>query len=152
MKRPIGGKGNAARRRTARRSEFGDRRSRGKAIGRKRFRQGPRPFAPIPDERLGAERLLDKFGVANRLAVKPNTVSMWANKGRLPAYRIGAYLRFKWSEVEGWLAETSRVRSAKRGVQNGDQAEKTFRHLTPALSPIEAERERILKPKTTGEK
>jgi hypothetical protein len=35
-----------------------------------------------------------------------------ANDGRLPAYRIGIYLRFKWAEVEQHLAATCKVRAA----------------------------------------
>lgn len=93
------------------------------------------------DVAVASEGYLDKVAVARRLGVKPKTVGEWANQGRLPAYRLGPYLRFKWAEVEAHLAATCQlkrgVRSAERGNQNGE-----FRHLTPTLSPIEAERER----------
>jgi len=46
------------------------------------------------------EQLLDSKGVGQRLKLSPRTVSEMANDGRLPAYRIGIYLRFKWAEVE----------------------------------------------------
>ena len=55
------------------------------------------------------EVYLDKVAVARRLGVKPKTVGQWANQGKLPAYRIGSYLRFKWAEVEQHLAATARV-------------------------------------------
>ena len=55
------------------------------------------------------EAYLDKVAVAKRLGVKPKTVGEWANQGKLPAYRIGPYLRFKWAEVEARLAARCRV-------------------------------------------
>jgi excisionase family DNA binding protein len=54
------------------------------------------------------ELLLDPKGVGQRLKLSPRTVSEMANDGRLPAYRIGIYLRFKWAEVEAHLAATCR--------------------------------------------
>jgi hypothetical protein len=32
-----------------------------------------------------------------------------ANEGRLPAYRIGIYLRFKWVDVEQFISANCRV-------------------------------------------
>jgi excisionase family DNA binding protein len=58
---------------------------------------------------VACEGYLDKVAVAKRLGVKPKTVGEWANQGRLPAYRLGPYLRFKWAEVEAHLAATCRV-------------------------------------------
>ncbi len=52
---------------------------------------------------------LDKVAVARRLGVKPKTVAEWANRGKLPAYRIGPYLRFKWAEIEQHFAAKARV-------------------------------------------
>ena len=63
---------------------------------------------PIP----AGEQLLDPKGVGKRLKLSPRTVSEMANDGRLPAYRIGIYLRFKWTEVEQHLAATCKVRAA----------------------------------------
>ena len=56
-----------------------------------------------------SEGYLDKVAIAQRLGVKPRTVAEWANQGKLPAYRIGSYLRFKWAEVEQHLAAACRV-------------------------------------------
>jgi excisionase family DNA binding protein len=66
------------------------------------------------------EAFLDKTAVADRLGVRPRTVGEWANQGKLPAYRIGNSLRFKWAEVEAHLAATCRVaaQSAERGVRS----------------------------------
>ena len=57
---------------------------------------------------VASEGYLDKVAVAKRLGVKPKTVGEWANQGKLPAYRLGPYLRFKWAEVEAHLAATCR--------------------------------------------
>ena len=47
--------------------------------------------------------MLDPKAVGKRLIMSPRTVSEMANDGRLPAYRIGIYLRFKWAEIEKYL-------------------------------------------------
>ena len=57
----------------------------------------------------GGEGYVDKVAVALRLGVSPRTVSEWANEGKLPAYRIGRWLRFKWPEVEEHMADKFRV-------------------------------------------
>ena len=63
------------------------------------------PTEPIP----AGEVYLTKEAVAKRLGVKPKTVSDWANAGKLPAYRVGVYLRFKWAEIEAHLTATCKV-------------------------------------------
>jgi excisionase family DNA binding protein len=76
-------------------------------------RFGPRVLVLASGVLVAAvEGFLDKVGVAKRLGVQPKTVADWARAGKLPAYLIGPYLRFKWSEVEAHLAATCRVRSA----------------------------------------
>lgn len=59
------------------------------------------------------EVYLTKEAVAKRLGLKPKTVSDWANAGKLPAYHLGRYLRFKWVEIDQHLAATSRVGGQK---------------------------------------
>jgi excisionase family DNA binding protein len=61
------------------------------------------------DAEKASDAFLDKVGVAKRLGVKPKTVGAWARNGKIPAYRIGRRLRFKWAEVEQRLAATCRV-------------------------------------------
>jgi excisionase family DNA binding protein len=63
------------------------------------------PVIP-PDSR---ERWLNTNDIAARLLIQPRTAALWARQGRLPAYRLGRYLRFKWDEVERSLAATCRV-------------------------------------------
>jgi excisionase family DNA binding protein len=55
------------------------------------------------------ERWLTANDVAARLHIRPRTVALWAQQGRLPAYRLGNYLRFRWDEVENALAASCRV-------------------------------------------
>lgn len=89
-----------------------------KATTRMTLPKSSRPLTPQADS--CAESFLDKVAVAKRLGVKPKTVGEWANQGKLPAYRLGPYLRFKWAEVEAHLAATCQlqrgVRSAERGA------------------------------------
>jgi len=57
------------------------------------------------------EQLLDPKGVGQRLKLSPRTVSEMANDGRLPAYRIGIYLRFKWADIEQFITANCKVRA-----------------------------------------
>ena len=63
------------------------------------------PAEPIP----AGEQWLDPIGVGKRLKLSPRTVSEMANEGRLPAYRIGIYLRFKWSDVDQFITAHCKV-------------------------------------------
>ena len=65
-----------------------------------------------------AEGFMDKRAVAERLGVRPRTVGEWAKQGKIPAYRIGNYLRFKWAEIESHLAQSCRVRGSEMGGQH----------------------------------
>ena len=79
--------------------------------GTKRTSRSAQGSATLETERLtalAAEGFMDKSAVADRLGVRPRTVGEWANQGKLPAYRLGPYLRFKWAEVEAHLAATCR--------------------------------------------
>ena len=77
--------------------------------------RGTSTVVPTPSPQSGegqvpaGEQLLDAKGLGKRLKLSPRTVSAMANDGRLPAYRIGIYLRFKWAEVEQHLAATCKV-------------------------------------------
>lgn len=59
-----------------------------------------------------SERWLNTHDVAVRLGIKPRTVALWARQGRLPAYRVGRYLRFRWEEIENAMAAKCRVQVA----------------------------------------
>lgn len=66
------------------------------------------PILPTA-ERECAVSFLDQREVAKRLGLQPRTVGNWAREQKLPAYRFGRLLRFKWDEVEQALAATCRV-------------------------------------------
>jgi excisionase family DNA binding protein len=55
-----------------------------------------------------SERLLTAKELAKLLGVHSNYVYNLAASGTLPSYRIGGNRRFRWSEVEAWLAEHRR--------------------------------------------
>ena len=81
-----------------------------KRATRKAEARGQRParIVTLSDPVAAADGYLDKVAVAQRLGMKPRTVGEWANQGKLPAYRVGPYLRFKWAEVEVHVAATCR--------------------------------------------
>ena len=56
-----------------------------------------------------AEPYIDKLEVGRRMTVRPRTVDRWMKQGRLPYYKLGRAVRFKWSEVEAHLAKMFRV-------------------------------------------
>jgi excisionase family DNA binding protein len=63
-----------------------------------------------------SERWLTVNDVAARLGIKPRTASLWARRGRIPAYRVGRYLRFRWEEVEAAMVARCRVGAGKEAV------------------------------------
>ena len=56
-----------------------------------------------------AELYIDKLEVGRRMTVRPRTVDRWMKQGRLPYYKLGRAVRFKWSEVEVHLVQMFRV-------------------------------------------
>jgi excisionase family DNA binding protein len=63
------------------------------------------PIIPVDNR----ERWLNTSDIAGRLGIRPRTAALWARQGRLPAYRLGRYLRFKWDEVERALTATCKI-------------------------------------------
>lgn len=61
------------------------------------------------------EPLLTVEQVAEWLAVKPSTVRAYAEKRKLPHFRIGGRLRFSPDAIAGWLAERE-VRPRRKGI------------------------------------
>jgi excisionase family DNA binding protein len=55
------------------------------------------------------EPYITKRDVAQRVGKTVRTVDGWMKRGLLPYYKIGHTVAFKWSEVEGHLAENCRV-------------------------------------------
>ncbi len=53
--------------------------------------------------KLMTEGLLTAAQVAERLGVSTATVVDWAGADKIPGFRVGRLLRFRWSEVEPWF-------------------------------------------------
>ena len=43
--------------------------------------------------------------LANYLRMKPVTIYKHAQKGKIPAFKVGASWRFKKKTIDGWIAE-----------------------------------------------
>lgn len=52
--------------------------------------------------------------VASHLGVTKDSIYRWVEQDGLPARRVGRLLRFKLSEIDGWV-ERGRQPTAKRG-------------------------------------
>ena len=64
--------------------------------------------------------------VAQYLGLAERTIYLWAQLGRLPAFKLGSSWRFRKSEVDGWL-ETQRT---------GPEPEPSrSNHLTDPVTP-----------------
>lgn len=58
-----------------------------------------------PASLRGAERLLSVQELADYLEVPVKTIYTWRHRNTGPrGFRIGKHLRFRWSDVEHWLA------------------------------------------------
>ena len=57
---------------------------------------------------MTSEPLLTARQVADLLGFAPGTIVDWAEGGRIPCFKVGGRLRFRESEVLGWL-ETKRA-------------------------------------------
>ena len=73
----------------------------------------PKQCAGPAASRPAAEPYIDKLEVGQRMSLRPRTVDQWMKQGRLPYYKLGRAVRFKWSEVQAHLAPT--LREARRG-------------------------------------
>jgi excisionase family DNA binding protein len=49
------------------------------------------------------EPLLTAAEVGELLGFSPSTIVDWAEQNKIPGFRIGGRLRFRWSEVEATL-------------------------------------------------
>ena len=50
-------------------------------------------------------RLLTIDETKRYLRVKKSTIYSWANKGKIPAIKIGKFWRFKKEDIDKWLEE-----------------------------------------------
>jgi excisionase family DNA binding protein len=61
------------------------------------------------------ERWVDVDAVAAHLGVAKDSVYRWVESRGLPAHRIGRLFRFRFSEVDAWVAGRNRGRTAEPG-------------------------------------
>ena len=64
--------------------------------------------AHVPEGRQvsGADRLLSVDDLAAYLDVPVKTIYAWRHRSTGPrGFRVGRHLRFRWADVEEWLAE-----------------------------------------------
>jgi excisionase family DNA binding protein len=61
-----------------------------------------------------SDRLLTAVELADHLGFCSGTIVDWAEKGTIPAFKLGGRLRFRESEVLDWL-EGQRVRAGAGG-------------------------------------
>lgn len=64
-------------------------------------------MAPTPSE-LAVEPFIDKRTVARLMGQTTRAVELQMRRG-LPYYKIGSRTAFRWSEIQAFLARTSRV-------------------------------------------
>ncbi len=55
--------------------------------------------------KTGEKQYLSIVEVAERLGVNATTVYRLAQKGRLPAFKVGSQWRFSWEQLESWVAD-----------------------------------------------
>jgi excisionase family DNA binding protein len=73
-------------------------------MGVKQEKEVPQPVAFTET----FEPLLTIEQVAERLQLKPSTIyelTRRRNRRPMPVLRAGKFLRFRWSQIEAWLAE-----------------------------------------------
>jgi excisionase family DNA binding protein len=74
----------------------------------------PPPREDLPDR---PEPLVSVEEAAAFLGVRPGTVYLWAETGRIPSYKIGARRRFRLSELDAHLRA---YREGPDGARRGE--------------------------------
>ena len=68
--------------------------------------QQPLPFDETPGPPRHGERLLSAQDLADYLEVPVKTIYAWRHRNTGPrGFRVGKHLRFRWRDVESWMAE-----------------------------------------------
>ncbi len=83
------------------------------------------------------EPLLTAADLADLLGFAAGTIVDWAERGELPAFKVGGRLRFRESEVESWLEERRTGRDARGEVSPTSSAPPTLgvvSQLSPTLT------------------
>jgi nitrogen PTS system EIIA component len=61
-----------------------------------------------------SDRLLTARELGDLLGFAPGTIVDWAERGTVPAFKLGGRLRFRRSEVEAWLEQRRLERAGHR--------------------------------------
>lgn len=62
------------------------------------------------------DRLLTAREVAERFGLTVETVLRWTRRGELPAFKLGAAIRYREADLEAWLERHATASPAPRGV------------------------------------
>ena len=57
---------------------------------------------------IATDQLLTTVEVATYLQVSKGTVSQWVKTGKIPVTKVGALNRFRRSDIDAWLKDSSR--------------------------------------------
>lgn len=60
-------------------------------------------------EKPGNEELWTAAEVAVHLRIAKGTVDQWAKLGRIPVIKVGRRNRFRKSDIDRWLAQSTRL-------------------------------------------
>ena len=55
------------------------------------------------------EPYIDKTEVARRLGVQVRTIDNWMRQGKIPFFKIGRAVKFKWSDVDAFVHQRFRT-------------------------------------------
>lgn len=58
------------------------------------------------------EPYVDTDAVAEYLGVSRRTLEVWVQRRRIPFHKVGRLVRFRLSEVDAWIAETTEQATA----------------------------------------
>jgi excisionase family DNA binding protein len=51
------------------------------------------------------DEYIDKKELAARLKLTPRTIEVWCKQGRIPWFKIGHTVRYRWEDIQKHLAE-----------------------------------------------
>jgi excisionase family DNA binding protein len=71
--------------------------------GQKAENQRPEPQTEMNQIQDSSQAYVNVQGMAEYLAIKPSTIYALVEEKRVPHYRIGRQIRFKRSEIDGWM-------------------------------------------------
>ncbi|MFQ5329638.1 MAG: helix-turn-helix domain-containing protein [Thermodesulfobacteriota bacterium] len=87
------------------------------------------------------EMLLTANQVSKMLNCKLATVYAWASSGKIPAYKLNGLLRFKRSEIERWIQESSMEKKTSPPIRSRRMADREINRLvSDAIASVKGSR------------